>query len=293
MIGKYQLLESIKNGNMFVGIDKETEKKVAIKYNSCENGYRILKKRLKLLKDIKHNNMLTPFETIELENAIYAVYEYYPVITLADYVEIKGNCTELEVRDIARQLLSAYKELIKNKMPHGNIKPQNILLVERAPIEIKLCDFGIGIRRHNADNPYISRELSGTLFKYSAEIWSIGAVLYFTINGVAPIWNSCNIYPMQREWQVSRTFSPHCIDFILRCLRYKKSKPWKIEKIERHMFLSEKVLKVIDCYPLEELKKEDMNAKYMELSKIAFGNYKCEYRYRIYLLLWEKRGCSS
>ncbi|KAK7925306.1 hypothetical protein WMY93_007616 [Mugilogobius chulae] len=52
-----------------------------------------------------------------------------------------------DIRYITQQLLEALKELSKFKLVHGDLKPDNIMLVDhkREPFKIKLIDFGISM----------------------------------------------------------------------------------------------------------------------------------------------------
>jgi serine/threonine protein kinase len=89
---------------------------------------------------------------------------------------------------IFSQLISALKYCFDQKIIHGDIKSENILINDSNVV--KLADFGISkvLPSHDfecdpASTPgsldYVSPEkIYGSYYSYSADIWSLGAVFY-------------------------------------------------------------------------------------------------------------------
>jgi serine/threonine-protein kinase len=86
------------------------------------------------------------------------------------------------------QLISALKYCYDQKIIHGDIKSENILITDSNIV--KLADFGISQILPNQDsecNPastpgsleYTSPgKLQGDFFSYSSDVWSLGVVFY-------------------------------------------------------------------------------------------------------------------
>ncbi|XP_072309010.1 uncharacterized protein [Eucyclogobius newberryi] len=98
-----------------------------------------------------------------------------------------------EIRYITEQLLETFKELAKYKMIHGDLKPDNIMLVNHTlePFKIKLIDFGFAtsVRSLNPGDiiqtcSYRAPEASlGTKLDEAIDMWSLGCVMAFFFIG--------------------------------------------------------------------------------------------------------------
>lgn len=79
---------------------------------------------------------------------------------ILEYTFEKEPLTEIHIKRIMYQLLSALEYLHSNLIVHRDIKPENILLQSGTDIEIKLVDFNVS-RRLN-DNLKTLRSLTGS-----------------------------------------------------------------------------------------------------------------------------------
>jgi serine/threonine protein kinase len=127
-------------------------------------------------------------------------------------------------------------ELHKRKIVHRDIKPDNILI--HGDGTIKICDFGISKRIHGKG---LISETSGTpafmapetfsnkwYEPYSADIWSLGVLLYTLLSGTNPFKND-DIKIMKAkiatgEYKVIEDISDEAKDLILKLLQPDPSK---------------------------------------------------------------------
>lgn len=96
------------------------------------------------------------------------------------------------VRSFSKQMLSGLKLLLKCKILHADIKPDNILVAENLK-KIKICDLGSAARLSPEEceiTPYlISRFyrapeiMLGLPYNEAADMWSIGCVIYELFTG--------------------------------------------------------------------------------------------------------------
>ncbi|KAI3386134.1 hypothetical protein SNEBB_003043 [Seison nebaliae] len=98
---------------------------------------------------------------------------------------------------IMRQVIEAVAYLHERHFLHLDIKPSNILLMNRWPsYEVKLCDFGLakclkGIRGDVRDimgtPDYVAPEvLAFDALTYATDMWSIGVLTYVLLSGYSP-----------------------------------------------------------------------------------------------------------
>lgn len=108
------------------------------------------------------------------------------------------NCLdEVETKDFSFQILSALEYLHQQGIVHRDIKPSNIVLFSDLPRKYNLTDFGLfrNIHADNADLSFVGTHLYAapevypssenvkSQYDYGVDIWSFGAVLWFTLTG--------------------------------------------------------------------------------------------------------------
>ncbi|RDW74570.1 serine/threonine-protein kinase [Aspergillus mulundensis] len=98
---------------------------------------------LKIMKDLKHPNIVQYIDHHEHDRWIYIIMEYVPCGELSTYLHNMVNIPEDMVKTIARQVLHALKYLHKRRITHRDIKPDNILIASHEPLKVKLSDFGL------------------------------------------------------------------------------------------------------------------------------------------------------
>ena len=99
-------------------------------------------REIKILKEVKHRNIIQLYDIIEDDTAIYMIMEYAEGGELFDYIVSKGRLKEKEAAFFYYQLMEGIEFLHSKKIAHRDLKPENLLL-DRECKTIKIVDFGL------------------------------------------------------------------------------------------------------------------------------------------------------
>ncbi|XP_035514208.1 serine/threonine-protein kinase ULK1a isoform X2 [Morone saxatilis] len=191
---------------VFKGRHKEKRDwEVAVKCINKKNlakSQALLGKEIKILKELKHENIVRLLDYQEMGGCVYLVMEYCNGGDLAEYLHSKGTLSEDTIRVFLQQIAQAMKVLQSKGILHRDLKPQNILLCHpegrrSSPINtcIKIADFGFA--RHLQTNTmaatlcgspmYMAPEvIMSQHYDAKADLWSIGTIVYQSLTGKAP-----------------------------------------------------------------------------------------------------------
>ena len=152
-IGDYILEEEIGSGafaKVVKGKHIPTGEQVAIKVldkifldEDTENLKRV-EKEIKILKLVKHKNIIKLYEIMETSQKIYLVMELCERGELFDYIVNKGHLDEKTSCLLFQQIINALDYLHSQNIVHRDIKPENMLLdIVKDKLSIKIIDFGL------------------------------------------------------------------------------------------------------------------------------------------------------
>ena len=191
-----------------LAINKQTGEQVAIKIMEKskivqeEDKIRI-DREIKVLKNLRHPNIVHLYSVIQTEEKIYLIMEYVKGKELFDYIVMKKKLSESESCLFFQQIISGIEYLHKIKYVHRDIKPENLLINEETK-ELKIVDFGLSNIYTNPTKHLLSSAcgspsyaapemLNGEKYKASpVDIWSSGIVLYAMICGYLPFEDEDN-----------------------------------------------------------------------------------------------------
>uniref|UniRef100_A0A8C8A3L5 non-specific serine/threonine protein kinase n=1 Tax=Oryzias sinensis TaxID=183150 RepID=A0A8C8A3L5_9TELE len=191
---------------VFKGRHKEKHGwEVAVKCINKKNlakSQSLLGKEIKILKELKHGNIVRLLDYQEIGGCVYLVMEYCNGGDLAEYLHSKGTLSEDTIRVFLQQIAQAMKVLQSKGILHRDLKPQNILLCHpegrkssSINASIKIADFGFA--RHLQTNMmaatlcgspmYMAPEvIMSQNYDAKADLWSIGTIMYQCLTGKAP-----------------------------------------------------------------------------------------------------------
>ncbi|KAM5238812.1 serine/threonine-protein kinase ULK1 [Ctenodactylus gundi] len=162
----------------------------------------LLGKEIKILKELKHENIVALYDFQEMANSVYLVMEYCNGGDLADYLHTMRTLSEDTIRLFLQQIAGAMRLLHSKGIIHRDLKPQNILLsnpggrrASPTNIRVKIADFGFarylqsnmmaatlcGSPMYMAPEVIMSQHYDG-----KADLWSIGTIVYQCLTGKAP-----------------------------------------------------------------------------------------------------------
>lgn len=199
---------------------------VAIKCISKKNlakSQSLLAKEIKILKELKHDNIVRLLDYQEIGGCVYLVMEYCNGGDLAEYLQSKGTLSEDTIRIFLQQIVQAMKVLQGRGILHRDLKPQNILLCRSEgrrtnPVNtcIKIADFGFA--RHLQTNTmaatlcgspmYMAPEvIMSQNYDAKADLWSIGTIIFQCLTGKAPFYASTP-QELRLFYETNRTLLP-------------------------------------------------------------------------------------
>ena len=118
-----------------LAVNKQTGEQVAIKIMEKnkivqkEDRVRI-DREIKVLKNLRHPNIVHLYSVIQTEEKIYLIMEYVKGKELFDYIVMKKKLSENEACLFYQQIISGIEYLHKIKYVHRDIKPENLLINE-------------------------------------------------------------------------------------------------------------------------------------------------------------------
>ncbi|CAK4623631.1 hypothetical protein LEN26_019840, partial [Aphanomyces euteiches] len=201
-MNKYEVLGIVGEGAYGVVLkcrNKENGEIVAIKkFKESEDDEVVRKttlREVKLLKMLKHENIVNLKEAFRRKGKLYLVFEYVEK-NLLEVLEEKPTGLDPElVRRYIYQLSRAIHYCHENGVVHRDIKPENLLVNPNSDHSLRLCDFGFArlindsqsqeLTDYVATRWYRSPELllGSTKYGKSVDIWAIGCIMGELLDG--------------------------------------------------------------------------------------------------------------
>ena len=206
-----------------------------------------LKNEIKVLKKLRHNNIVQLYGVIDTKLSINLIMEYIEGEELLDFINRKHRLKEMEACIIFQQIISGLEYLSKNNISHRDIKPENIL-INKDNLRIKIVDFGLS--KIYKDNELLKSKCGSLCFaapemisgkKYNgsiSDIWSSGVTLFSMISGFLPFQEDDTQLVYQKiikgKYQIPYYISQNARDLISRILNVIPHKRYTFEQIKKH-----------------------------------------------------------
>lgn len=218
-LGAYLILDHLGTGGMgqvYLARDSRLDRIVALKILSSDivadkRRMQRFRQEAKVASSLNQPNILTIYESGEVDNLTYIAAEFVDGETLRDY--LRGKRLKLgEILDISIQILAALDAAHEARIIHRDIKPENVMIRRRDHV-VKVLDFGLAKvtekKKTDRDQP-TSHEESITEFKTApgqimgtvnymspeqaqakpidvrTDIWSTGVIIYEMVVGTKP-----------------------------------------------------------------------------------------------------------
>jgi len=337
----YEFLKLIGKGSfgqVYCARNNNNNELCAIKVIPLENiNPRLLNyldREIKMLRSVSHKNITKLVDALDNSQYRFLIFEYCNGGDLANYLKSKGGkLDELTARHIIRQVAKAMNQLNSLSIIHRDIKLANIFLHfpdiasknNSRPI-VKLGDFGFAreltvgdilvppetsIEMSNIGSPlYMAPEvIYSQAYNFSADIWSLGSVLYQLVCGEACFSGSDkttlqhNIKNGSYKIKKSLGLSWECMSLISECLLensclrincksllshpflkqevhssiVKNAKVWQHEDSENYIFTTkrednEKISKSALCWNGHEMMLSEAEYGFLKIDKIEENN---------------------
>ncbi|MEZ5495822.1 MAG: serine/threonine-protein kinase [Gammaproteobacteria bacterium] len=146
-IGNIELIQLLGKGGMgevYLGEDKQLQRKVAVKtirgiYRPNENARDRFRREALILSKLNHENICKIYNIIEIDDIDFLILEFVDGITLDKYPLYKLSYAEK--LKLAKSLLNGLLVAHNEDIVHRDIKPDNIIIANDR--NIKILDFGI------------------------------------------------------------------------------------------------------------------------------------------------------
>ena len=201
--GRYRIERLLGRGGMasvYLARDAELDRPVALKVlaqhlaGDHEFRRRFLREA-RLAARLSHPNVVQVYDAGEDDDRPFIVMEYVPGTTLAEVLARRGPLPCSDALQIAHQAALGLQSAHDAGLVHRDIKPQNLLV--RDDGVVKIADFGIARAAELSrvtqlgtvlgTAAYLSPEQArGDEVTGSADIYSLGAVLYELLTGRPP-----------------------------------------------------------------------------------------------------------
>jgi serine/threonine protein kinase len=232
---KYVLKEYINEGTfgyVWSAVHLETEEMIALKIpKDQERGDHTLSEGIKLIGQ-NHPNIIEINWMGRLDGVFVIEMEYFKGKSLADELcdhGFKSPKTINEVSIMFLEILEGVRFLHSKNICHGDIKPQNILVNQKA---VKLTDFGtskfienVFVKTVDAGGTwaYMAPEIAGSSKRYLiSDIYSLGVLLYQLLTGRTPHETPIQVInnaPFPKPREINDNISLELEEVIMRALQ--------------------------------------------------------------------------
>nr|XP_005487867.2 death-associated protein kinase 2 isoform X2 [Zonotrichia albicollis] len=156
-----------------------------------------IEREVSILQQILHANIVKLHDIYENKTDVVLILELVSGGELFDFLAQKESLSEEEATRFIKQILDGVNYLHSKKIAHFDLKPENIMLLDKSiPIpHIKLIDFGLA---HKIEDGVEFKNIFGTpefvapeIVNYeplglAADMWSIGVITYILLSGASP-----------------------------------------------------------------------------------------------------------
>lgn len=156
-----------------------------------------IEREVYILRDIQHPNIITLQDVYENKTDVVLILELVSGGELFDFLAQKESLSEEEATRFIKQILEGVNYLHTRKIAHFDLKPENIMLLDKtiAVPHIKLIDFGLA---HKIEDGVEFKNIFGTpefvapeIVNYeplglAVDMWSIGVITYILLSGASP-----------------------------------------------------------------------------------------------------------
>uniref|UniRef100_UPI00398EC999 death-associated protein kinase 2 isoform X2 n=1 Tax=Pristiophorus japonicus TaxID=55135 RepID=UPI00398EC999 len=156
-----------------------------------------IEREVSLLREVQHLHVITLHDVFESRTDVVLILELVCGGELFDYVAEKESLGEDQAMEFVQQILLAVGYLHSKSISHLDLKPENIMLLEKEVPKphIKLIDFGLAQKIEEGTE---FRSMCGTpqyiapeIINYeplgpASDMWSVGVITYILLSGLSP-----------------------------------------------------------------------------------------------------------
>ncbi|XP_049849742.1 myosin light chain kinase A-like isoform X2 [Schistocerca gregaria] len=180
---------------VMLGKDKRTGEKVAIKVitkSKVENPQ--FQNEINIMSKVSHPNVVGLRAVFDTSAKLFIVMELVQGGELYELISKRKRFSEEETSYIMCQVFSALKYIHNIGIVHRDLKLENMLLVDKDGLDIKLADFGLSklyagqaLKTACGTPFYVAPDiLQGSGYGPAVDMWSCGVITYVLLSGRLP-----------------------------------------------------------------------------------------------------------
>ncbi|OHT14921.1 CAMK family protein kinase [Tritrichomonas foetus] len=234
--------------NIFSATYRKTQTKVALKAFEKKHGEEmVIQNEIDIHKSLHHPLIAEFFSDFETDHLKIIILELVEGITMLDKVNKEERLGVIEAQFVFVQLMTVFDYLhIEKNIAHRDLKLENIMIDSYG--HIRVIDFGFSSNSTNlmttlcGSIPYCAPEIfTCEKFSKSADIWSLGIILFALVSGRLPFYDS-NMNNMvasicTSEPEYPQMIPTNCLDILSKLLIKDPENRITIKDIERHSFV--------------------------------------------------------
>ncbi|XP_051875722.1 myosin light chain kinase, smooth muscle-like isoform X2 [Pristis pectinata] len=197
----YDILEKIgtgKFGQVFKLVEKKTKKVWAGKFFKAFSAKdkENVRQEISIMNCLHHPKLVQCVDAFESRSDIVMVLELVSGGELFErIIDEDFELTERECIKYMLQINEGVQYIHKQEIVHLDLKPENIMCVNKTGARIKLIDFGLARRLESTSSlkvlfgtpEFVAPEvINYEPIGYATDMWSIGVICYILVSGLSP-----------------------------------------------------------------------------------------------------------
>uniref|UniRef100_A0A8C1TLV7 Myosin light chain kinase, smooth muscle n=1 Tax=Cyprinus carpio TaxID=7962 RepID=A0A8C1TLV7_CYPCA len=273
-------LGSGKFGTVFKLIEKSTKKVWAgkfIKAYSAKEKENV-RQEIAVMNDLHHPKLVQCVDAFEGKTDIVMVLDMISGGELFErIIDEDFELTEREVIKYMLQIVDGVNFIHKKGIVHLDLKPENIMCVNKTGSKIKLIDFGLARRLVLFGTPeFVAPEvINYEAISYATDMWSIGVICYILVSGLSPFMGDNDNETLSNVTSATWDFEDEAFDEIS-----DEAKDFISNLLKKDMKAR---LTCDQCFQHPWLKQDTTNMEAKKLSKERMKKY-------ILRRKWQKTG---
>ncbi|XP_051998180.1 myosin light chain kinase, smooth muscle-like isoform X3 [Xyrauchen texanus] len=276
-----------KFGTVFKLIEKSTKKVWAgkfIKAYSAKEKENV-RQEIAIMNDLHHQKLAQCVDAFEGKTDVVMVLEMISGGELFErIIDEDFELTEREVIKYMLQIVDGVNFIHKKGIVHLDLKPENIMCVNKTGSKIKLIDFGLARRLESAGSlkvlfgtpEFVAPEvINYEAISYATDMWSIGVICYILVSGLSPFMGDNDNETLSNVTSATWDFEDEAFDEIS-----EEAKDFISNLLKKDMKAR---LTCDQCYQHPWLKQDTTNMEAKKLSKERMKKY-------ILRRKWQKTG---
>ncbi|XP_036425734.1 myosin light chain kinase, smooth muscle isoform X2 [Colossoma macropomum] len=276
-----------KFGQVFKVVEKSTKKVWAGKFIKAfsQKEKENVRQEISIMNSLHHPKLVQCVDAFEGKSDMVMVMEMISGGELFErIVDEDFELTEREVIKYMLQIIDGVQFIHKQGIVHLDLKPENIMCVNKTGSKIKLIDFGLARRLEDSGSlkvlfgtpEFVAPEvINYEAISYPTDMWSIGVICYILVSGLSPFMGDNDNETLANVTSATWDFEDEAFDEIS-----DQAKDFISSLLKKDMKAR---LSCAQCLEHTWLKQDTKNMEAKQLSKERMKKYILRRR-------WQKTG---